>query len=751
MSSVELVLAATGLGLASTGAQVFLLRDLLVSAAGDEASIGIGLSSWLCGIAVGAILARRLSSDRAGRLSPFLLAAVSLSGGTAAIVGRLLRAALAPSAGELPGLGLTFVLAGATLLPAGLLVGSAFSALGAIAGRVPNEAPDDVLTRIYAFESLGSLVSGIAATFLVGVTVAPLPACLGAGLVAALLALPLANADRPGRRVLLGTAAGLAVAVLYSTSLDTASEKVRFRSISPGTPIAAVVDTPLAHLVLAGDEVRHLYVNGRYSASFPDPYSCETAAHLAATFAEHPRRVLSLGGVAHGPLRHLLLHGVETLTLVEPDPAAFAFLEDHLPPEDQKALGDPRVRIVESDPRRFLNRSSGVYDLILLLAPDPSTLGRARLTTTEFFRECARRTDPRGTLVLSLRTAPAALHGETASLSATLFASLRRSYPVVRVTPGPESFFVAGFDPDAVSLDPAILAERYRARGINSDGFAPELFAALLLPDRVMAFGSAVKREAAASPPSTDDRPASFAFALARAERETGSLAGKVLALATGLPSGLLAVLVLVPAALLALRAWMRPPPLPTVAAWCVGMGGASGMAWTLVLLLSFQIREGALYQALGLLTASFMLGLATGAPLARTLSRRLEPAPRRALLAAVAVAGITGLGVSWAIPALSRLSGSPAALTLAAHAVLLLACGLVTGSLFPVAMSAFLATEPGSLVAAGRFETADHAGAAVAALVSTVILVPGLGLTATAGLAALLMLIATAAVARAR
>lgn len=98
----SLSLAATGLGLASTGAQVFLLRDLLVSAAGDEASIGIGFSSWLCGIAVGAILARRLSPDRASRLSPLLLAAVSLSGGSAAILGRLLRGAFAPPQESFP-------------------------------------------------------------------------------------------------------------------------------------------------------------------------------------------------------------------------------------------------------------------------------------------------------------------------------------------------------------------------------------------------------------------------------------------------------------------------------------------------------------------------------------------------------------------------------------------------------------------------------------------------------------------------
>ena len=268
-----LSLAAAGLGIASTAAQVFVLRDLLVSAAGDEASIGIGLSAWLAGIAAGAAWARTLRQDRAGGAVPLLLAAVSLSGGIAAIVGRLLRSAFAPPSGELPGLGLAFGLAAATVLPSGFLVGAAFTGVGALAGTLQGEPPDDVLTRLYAWESLGSLASGLVATFLVGVAVAPLPACLGGGLVTVLLALPVSRADPRGKRILLGTAAILSAAIVCSSPLDAFSERVRFRAISPDTPVAAVSDTPLARLVLAGDDVRHLYVNGRYSASFPDPYS----------------------------------------------------------------------------------------------------------------------------------------------------------------------------------------------------------------------------------------------------------------------------------------------------------------------------------------------------------------------------------------------------------------------------------------------------------------------------------------------
>ncbi|HEX9187595.1 MAG TPA: hypothetical protein VGB87_11010, partial [Vicinamibacteria bacterium] len=53
-------------GLLATAAQVLLLRELVVDAAGDEAAIGIGLAAWLLGIALGAAAARR----RPARVAP---------------------------------------------------------------------------------------------------------------------------------------------------------------------------------------------------------------------------------------------------------------------------------------------------------------------------------------------------------------------------------------------------------------------------------------------------------------------------------------------------------------------------------------------------------------------------------------------------------------------------------------------------------------------------------------------------------
>ena len=119
-------------------------------------------------------------------------------------------------------------------------------------------------------------------------------------------------------------------------------------------------------------------------------------------------------------------------------------------------------------------------------------------------------------------------------------------------------------------------------------------------------------------------------------------------------------------------------------------------------------------------------------------LSRAAELPAARAWrwLAAVTAAA---LGFALLLPGALRWLGSPAldAATLPGllHGLLLLVAGLITGSLFPVAAGALLAGRHGVRAAASGLEAADHAGAAVAALLGGVIFIPALGLTGTAWL----------------
>ncbi|HOU92410.1 MAG TPA: hypothetical protein PLU22_15260, partial [Polyangiaceae bacterium] len=285
--------------------------------------------------------------------------------------------------------------------------------------------------------------------------------------------------------------------------------------------------------------------------------------------------------------------------------------------------------------------------------------------------------------------------------------------------------FVAGEDPDAVSLDPERLAARYRSRGIESEVFVAELFPVLFPPERVATLARELEAGARELGPSRDGRPRALLRALVRRQELGGSGGAALLAWGAAHP-GWLALATLGPSALAVLIVAARRRAAARLAAVHATLAtGAAGMALSLMLLFSYQTRVGALYSELGALSGAFMLGLGLGGAWAAR-GRSL----RAASLAATASAAVIGL----ALALLDVLAPAGAGLGVA-HAGLLGLAGAGTGAVFPAAAGALLAQGRDARRAAASIELADHAGAALAALVAPLLLVPVLGLGASAGL----------------
>jgi spermidine synthase len=739
-------------GLLATAAQVLLLRELVVDAAGDEAAIGVGLAAWLVGIAAGASAARRRRAVAAPPDAGSGVALLAVLSPLGILGGRLLRLALAPQAGELPGLGLGVALSLATLLPPGAAVGWTFTALASSASRAW-EAGEGI-ARLYILESLGSLVGGVAVTVLAGPWMSPLRACALVGVASASLALLGWRGGILARpRLIVGAGLlSLATAVLTPV-LDARTESARFAGIAPGVPLLAFADTPYQHLALGGDDVLHLYANGQYSGSFPDPYGAASLGHLLALLVPHPRRVLLVGGVERGLVPVLLQHPVEELVVLEPDAAACAFLLGRLPEADRAALRGPRVRVVHDDPRHFVayGRGRRRFDLVLLLGGEPVTLLRARLTTVEFLASLGARLSPEGAIAIPVRTAPLAITGETAALAGSLFRSLKEAVGVVRATPGPDAILVGGWSATAVTLDPAVLTARWRERRAASDSFDPAVLPVVLSPETVALHERALVDAAARAAASRDDRPVSFLHALARRQQETGGAWGRLVAAASRLPPPLAVALAFLPSLVMVgrLRAADGPSGRRAAAAasHAVAVVGAAGMGWWLVVLFAFQTHSGALYGQLGALVATFMLGLAIGATLAPRAAkgagerdRSSLPAALRALRLSLGAAILFGASLPWTLAAAARASLGGAFEAVLSHAALVLAAGVVTGGVFPVAAEVRLSAGDAAGEAAGRLETADHVGAAAAALLGAVLLIPLVGIAGTLWLIAALV-----------
>jgi spermidine synthase len=280
------------------------------------------------------------------------------------------------------------------------------------------------------------------------------------------------------------------------------------------------------------------------------------------------------------------------------------------------------------------------------------------------------------------------------------------------------------------------------------------MLTALLAPERVASDEAALLDAASRAETSRDDRPVSFLHALARRQQTTAGSWGRLVAAASRMPPPALVVLAFLPSFLVLARqqatAGTPARRAKAAASHAVAVVGAAGMGWWLLLLFSFQTHAGALYGWLGALTATFMLGLAVGATLAPrgafAKGERNEaslPGAVRALRLSLGAALVFAATLPWTLPAAARAAGGGAFAALLAHGALLLAAGVVTGGIFPIAAEARLAAGEGAGEAAGRLEAADHVGAAAAALVGAVLFVPVLGATGSVWLLAGLVAVA--------
>jgi len=316
-----------------------------------------------------------------------------------------------------------------------------------------------------------------------------------------------------------------------------------------------------------------------------------------------------LGGGLGGAVEEALKHGPAQIDCVEVDPALTETVTAHLPPQRRAPLRNPAVRIITDDPRRFL-QAGGLYDLILIGMPEPSSGQANRFYTLEFFRLCRARLKTGGIAALRIPASENRWTPQMTERAVSIDGALKASFEHVLFIPGDTDVVTASAA--SLPVDPRVLIERTRERGIRSRLISEHFLRYLLTNDRFSEVASTVRTHRA--PLNTDTRPICYQLTallwLSKFFPDlTGLSFGQIegLAINNGVWIGTAAGLLV----LLFLLARVRP-------AWrgalVVGVAGFAGMVLETVLILQYQTRHGVLYRDLGILITAFMLGLAAGA-----------------------------------------------------------------------------------------------------------------------------------------
>ncbi len=184
----------------------------------------------------------------------------------------------------------------------------------------------------------------------------------------------------------------------------------------------------------------------------------EALVHPAMITHPHPQRVLLIGGGEGATLREVLKYqSVTTVVMVDIDQELVEFCRQKLRSWHQGAFDDPRVTLLHTDGRAYLEEHTGKFDVIILDITDALIDGPAiALYTKEFYALCQKRLADKGVLVVQSFALSPMHWSEHATIRRTVGCSFAIVHSYTIFVP---SFACTwGFIIATNSLDPATLS-----------------------------------------------------------------------------------------------------------------------------------------------------------------------------------------------------------------------------------------------------------------------------------------------------
>jgi spermidine synthase len=667
------------MGIHSILIQVICLRKLLALFSGNELDIGITLSVWLTAVGIGSAVGWRFKAKHAFGLS-FL--ALSLMIQPTLLFMDSIMVIFSIEMGEVISLTVTIIATVITLLPLCIIIGIQFPmAVSYLNGMT---------ARVYSFEAAGAFVGGVLFTLVFSGRMDVNQLALLISAVDILMALYLLK-----KRVVL---IFIVIPVgLYLVS-TFASPHLRYRELS----LADRIESRYGEIsVIQTEKQKSIYVSGKLHLSYPDPQTEEVKAHIPMSLHPSSDKILLVGG-SPAVIREYLRYPITSIDFIEIDPVLIGISTSLLSADDRAYVEDERVTLLSRDARRIIKSlDSPLYDLIVLNIPEPSTANLNRFYTLEFFEEASAALKDDGILYLSLPVAFGYIGRRMQMANGSIFQSLKEIFPFVEVSS--EEYGIIASSRSPINIDPKVIAERFIEKEFATKYLNPSLLRDAFDPLKV----SMVKgRLGKVREINRDFRPVSYLYNLMLWSEVHG---GRWLNVLLGLNEIEMTVLILI--VLLILTAFFVKKG--RAISFVILTTGYFTMAFSLIVILAYQSSFGYIYEMIGLLTGTFMLGGAAGAYMMKAVDRPLK------WLMVFDMVTLLLLGSSTVI-----MKGE------LIFYVLIFASGVIGGAQFAAASLSLKGEERGR--SAGRLYAIDLVGSFLGSFLAAIFMVPLLGIQRT-------------------
>ncbi len=753
-------------GLFTIAAQTLLFREFITTFEGNDISVGLFFASWFVWVGLGAVLIYRAKNFAEKLLKNIELLFLAYLPAFA------LQLILIIQAREIAGIESYALLPIRTILLLSIVVNAPVSIITGIlfplACRWVRQDQKLPVSRVYITEAAGSFVGGLGVTVLLAI---------GAGLIKIFFILAFIVS-------LSAFCVPLVKTVAQNTPLQ--APKKRMRSPYAVTVLSFVltfsfliclafgVDKPLMRYVRTVKWTKLLpadaligsfqtaqaeYLYGTYQGQWvavrqgsvvealPDKSTYGRIAALNLCQNPDAKRVLVIGsglGLCH---QLLLLPQIDSVTWAHCDGQYVQKLNEFLPPELK--IVDRRLHQFAGDVRSLLAENKQLFDLVIINLPDATSSILNRYYTLEFFRHIKDSLTPDGVLSVRIAGGENIMGTELINLGASTKLTLERVFARTVLTPGQDSWFIAS-DSESLSGEPGTLKDRFASIEKAEDVFVPDALLSVYLPNRAAA---ALESYSTADLPrelliNRDSKPLAHLYSLLLAAKQSDAPSAKFVK-HLALAGPLVFVIPVVVLVVLRIIYVLKTPPgggqSGFDSTFLVFSAGLVAIGAVIVLMYLYQTYFGSLYLHIGIISSLFMVGLTAGAGLISTLLNRtanrqsqntneLVPGLSKEKLLFIVIFIHTLLLSAIAFWLTGQAAASPGTIesilqpTHLLFAVTFVLCGICAGCYFPLAASQLADFNFETGKAGSKLETADHLGAAVGGVLTSLILVPVLG-----------------------
>jgi len=716
-------------GLVAIASQTLLFREFVTAFEGNDIGVGVFFASWFLWVSLGALLVRR--GDRFTQflvvhIEPLFLLYIP------AFVAQLL---LILNFRRLAGAASYDLLSVQTIVLWSMVVNAPVSlvtgALFPLACRWIEQTHTFPVSRVYVLEAVGSFAGGLAVTALLAWHVPMVRVSVLLSLIlSAFVAFSCLFASGGRRFAAIASAAMLASsAAVLATGTDhvltRAVQAIQWSRLLPGQALQGAFQTAQAEYLYGAYGGQWIAIReGSVCEALPGEE--EAGRTAAAVLCQNPqaRRILVIGSGLALCNRLLLLPQIEHLAWAHPDAEYTRHLLEHLPP--QFSMADARFHLVADEIRRYLEGARDSFDVVILSLSDVTGSTFNRYYTAEFYERIQAALHPTGVIAVGIPGGEDVMGDELVGLGASTRRTLGEVFANQVLVPGQQTWLIASAA-GTLTGDPAVLRDRFASMAGSQRVFPAAGLLSVYLPDRAVEATRAYEK---ADLPerlliNRDSHPLASLYGLSLAARQSGASVTRfirLLALSGWLPFAV-PIFVFVALRVLAMTEPRRDGgPSSFDSLFLVFSTGWAAIAGVIVLMYQYETHFGSLYLHIGLVSSLFMAGLTVGALLVGfAISRQSDQRFVQALLAAALLMHAVVL----AALATDRTAAAPG------HAFFALAffvAGLSCGGYWPIAAAQLAASSLNPGQAGSRLETADHLGACLGGLATSLLMVPVLG-----------------------